>query len=108
MDVAISQLPEPFLQFGGTELFSDPKRGLVDGGPFSLRYEGGHLKELRLGIVGPAEAVDAGLKWFDRCRKTILSSKENRQRYPDFPGFEAESTCTTRDGTQRRVVQSVR
>jgi hypothetical protein len=86
VDVRTIELPEPLLEFGSGELNTDPKRGLQDSGPFSLRYKS--QPTVRLGIVGPEDAVTAALRWFERTQSRLPTLMKNRQRYPDWPGFE--------------------
>lgn len=89
LEIAVMQLAEPKLEFGNGFVHSDPKVGLANGGPFSLRYYGAHPEGVRIGIVGPAHDVAVARAWFERCQHRILSAKENRRRFPDFPGFRA-------------------
>lgn len=87
ISLRVVQLPEPQLEFGSGATREDPKHGLTAAGPFSLRYRGGQ-PFVRLGIVGPDDAVAEAVTWFERCRSTLLSENKNRQRHPDWPGFE--------------------
>ena len=68
--------------------FCEPKAGLIESGPFSLRYGNDFPGSVRLGFVGPAQLLEAGHRWFERCQQGILAGKSNRQRHPDFPPFE--------------------
>jgi len=86
VEVRTLELPEPLLEFGGRELHTDPKRGLQESGPFSLRYKS--QPAVRLGIVGPEDAVTEALRWFERTQTRLPTQMKNRQRYPDWPGFE--------------------
>jgi hypothetical protein len=87
LEIAVKQLPEPVLEFGGPLDSEDPKKGLIAAGPFSLRFGTAHKHRVRLGLVGPAEILDRGRRWFERCRRTITSGSSNPSLYPDFPGF---------------------
>lgn len=80
------ELPEPALEFGDHALHTDPKRGLQESGPFSLRYKS--QPAVRLGIVGPDDAITEALRWFERTQSRLPTTMKNRQRYPDWPGFE--------------------
>lgn len=87
--VRVVELPEPSLEFGGGVTHADPKAGLVAGGPYSLRYQSGQPPAVRLGFVGPTQMLPVATTWFREMEHRILSQKKNRQRYPDFPGFNA-------------------
>lgn len=82
------ELPEPELEFGGGATHQDPKHGLRESGPFSLRYKS-QPPVVRLGIVGPVDAIAEATAWFERCQGRILSGNKNRQRFPEWPGFQA-------------------
>ncbi len=84
----VIRVPEPQVEFFGPTPHADPKVGLRDSGPFSLRYGDNAPGAVRLGIVGPRIMIDATRRWFERCQSRILSTKTNRERFPDFPGFE--------------------
>ena len=84
----VSVLPEPYLEFGDGSHHHEPKTGLVESGPLSLRYGNEIPGSVRLGFVGPAELIDNGHRWFQRCQQGILAGKSNRRRHPDFPPFE--------------------
>ncbi len=89
INIQITELSEPLLEFAGARPYADPKVGLVREGPLSLRYVGGQPQQVRVGLVGPPEAIESATRWFDRCQHRILSTKTNRQRFPDYPGFNA-------------------
>ena len=84
----VSVLPEPYLEFGDGSHHHQPRTGLLESGPFSLRYGNDIPGSVRLGFVGPAELIDNGHHWFERCQKGILAAKANRRRHADFPSFE--------------------
>lgn len=88
LHIDVVRLQEPMLEFGGVPPRSDPKVGLRESGPFSLRFDGGQPGEVRLGVVGPQAMVEATHRWFARCQGRILSPMSNRERFPDFPGFQ--------------------
>ena len=75
--IDVTRIPEPRAEFSGPTLRADPKVGLRESGPFSLRYGDDQPGAVRLGIVGPAEMVEGTRRWFERCQKRILSAKKN-------------------------------
>lgn len=88
ISMKVSVLPEPYLEFGDGNRSHDPKTGLIESGPFSLRYGNDIPGSVRLGFIGPSQMVEAGHKWFQRCQNGILTEKSNRRRHPDFPPFD--------------------
>lgn len=87
MNIEITELPSPLLEFGSPGEFTEPKIGLTQAGPFDLRFGAAHKSNVKIGLVGPAEMIDKALKWYERCQKPILSDMENLAQYPFFPGF---------------------
>ena len=94
LGIEVLDLPAPRLEFGGGGEFSDPKVGLTHDGPFSLRFGSAHTDHVRLGLVGPPEALAQGVAWFTRCQQPISSGNANQVTYPDFPGFGAVFRAT--------------
>jgi hypothetical protein len=88
LNVQLTKLTVPELEFAGSGYFRDPRRGLIDAGPFDLRYGASHRTQLRLAIVGTPEMIDLGLNWFERCKQAIASSSESGSN-THYPGFEA-------------------
>lgn len=88
IDLTVTVLNEPGLEFSNGTLHQEPKVGLMQSGPYSLRYGTDFPSSVRLGFVGPPEMIESGRNWFERCRAGILSGKANRRRHPDFPPFE--------------------
>ena len=87
VDIRITEIPPPELEFGGPGTFSDPKVGLVQAGPFDGRFGGGRVQQVRIGLVGPPDVVARARRWFKRCQSRIASTMENKAQYPDYPGF---------------------
>jgi len=86
----LARLPEPDLEFGGSAYFRDPRRGLLDAGPFDLRFGSAHRSQIRLAVVGSSEMVDLALAWFARCMKPIPSTQpEDSRQSPPYEGFQA-------------------
>ena len=86
MKLQISRLPLPELEFAGPGYFSEPRRGLVEGGPFDLRFGSAHRAQVRLALVGPQESIVHALEWFRRCQNRI-PSRDKSLASQDFPGF---------------------
>jgi hypothetical protein len=77
--------PEPLLEFGGNGRHVDVRFGLMDFGP--VDFATNQTKEIRLGIVGSAQAVGKLGDWLGRC-ETGIAAKNSRQPnlFPGFPG----------------------
>ncbi len=88
IELDIWNLPPPILEFGESGESTDPKTGLEQSGPFSLRFGEAHKKTVRLGLVGPRHMLDEAERWFRRCLDWIPSHNDNQSMYPDYPGFE--------------------
>jgi hypothetical protein len=78
-------IPEPALMFAGGKLDKHPLRGLIDHGPFGLKY--GTPSSLRLALLAPKANV--------RQLRGLISeltggakTKDVPAYYPDYPGFE--------------------
>jgi hypothetical protein len=88
MKLQIARLAVPELEFGGAGYFQDPRLGLSQAGPFDIRFGAAHKTQIRVAVVGPAEAHGTVAAWLQRCRSEIppvdLASK-----LLAFPGFEA-------------------
>lgn len=92
INVRIKKLETPILQFGGAGEFSDPKIGLINAGPFDLRFGQSRKSEIRVGILGEPQEIRNAKNWIARCKKEIQSEK-NQNLYPDFPGFKKVFHC---------------
>lgn len=86
--IDILNIEEPFLEFGLRGEHRDPKVGLREFGPLSLRFGTAHQHEVRVGLVGPRTMLERAWNWFERCQSHISSGSDNQARYPDFPGFQ--------------------
>lgn len=81
-----SVVPEPELRFAGQGLGKHPLMGLIQHGPYGLRY--GSPNALRLALLAPARDLGKlrGLvAEFERPAKP----KEATNYYPEYPGFSA-------------------
>lgn len=88
MKLELIELKTPTLEFGGVGNFSDPKQGLVNAGPFDLRFGVAHLKEIRIGLIGTTPMMNKAISWLNKCNSMIPSTMKNTSQYPNFDGFE--------------------
>lgn len=90
LEFQLARLPDAELEFGGSAYFRNPRRGLLEAGPFDLRFGSAHRAQVRLAIVGSSEMVDHALAWFERCRKPIADPTSEGDSAPiPFQGFKA-------------------
>jgi hypothetical protein len=89
IDLSILELKPPRLQFGGASAHSDPKVGLVEAGPFDLRFGSARKDHVHVGIIGPADQVAAARRWVERCSGEIPVLGEPTLLKRPFPGFQA-------------------
>jgi hypothetical protein len=87
IDLSIQELAPPRLQFGGASAHSDPKAGLVAAGPFDLRFGSARKDRVHVGLVGPAEQLDAARRWLTRCAEEIPALGDPNPLRKPFPGF---------------------
>jgi hypothetical protein len=87
LNLRVEHHDDPPLEFGEGEA-ATPKEGLATFGPYSLRLGAAHRSEVRLGIVGTRESVEATNRMLDRIERGALSENANQALFPDFPGFE--------------------
>ncbi len=87
LTIDILELDEPSLEFGLGGENIDPKVGLREAGPLSLRFGPAHREHVRVGLVGPQVMLDHARRWFARCQGYISSESNNQALHPNFPGF---------------------
>lgn len=85
LSLQISRLGVPELEFAGSGYFSNPRRGLIEAGPFDLRFGSAHRAQIRLAIVGTADLVELALAWFDRCRRPIRFESRDKRLLMQLP-----------------------
>lgn len=83
---AYAVTPEPELLFHGGNKDRHPLRGLIDHGPFSLRF--GAPSVVRFAVVAP-QAEMARVDGLIRELRSSAMPKEAPAYYPEYPGFEA-------------------
>ena len=82
-------LPEPSLSFAAKQQCEDPRTGLTAFGPYS-KTEATRRQQIRLGIVGPAEAIDRAVGFLSRLAQRIEpGSKTDAVLHPAFPGINS-------------------
>jgi hypothetical protein len=87
--VRIKYLPDvPLVLAGRTRAF-DPKRGLIQFGPFGLNEPGRHPATIDVGVVGTSATVDGATSWLRRCESEIPSADG-----VPFPGLHAALRTT--------------
>jgi hypothetical protein len=87
IELSITELLPPRLQFGGASIHSDPKVGLREAGPFDLRFGSARKDHVHVGIIGPADHVVAARTWLERCSHEIPVLGEPSLLKKPFPGF---------------------
>ncbi len=94
MLIDVIDLQSPILEFGDDAGYTDPRIGLTNSGPFSLRFGKAHQSQIRLGLVGPTEMLKVARQWYGRCQKRLFTGKVDNPMYVDFPGFEDAFQCS--------------
>jgi len=94
LTIDVLHLDEPVLEFGPSGEHIDPKVGLRESGPLSLRFGPAHREHVRVGLVGPRAALDRARRWFERCQGYIASGSANQTLHPDFPSFQVAFRAT--------------
>lgn len=79
-------LPEPELVFAGGRTNKHPLRGLIEHGPYGLKF--GAPLQLRFAVVAPRSNMDK-LTTVVRELKGQAHVREAKNYYPEYPGFEA-------------------
>ncbi|MFM0348219.1 argonaute/piwi family protein [Paraburkholderia sp. RL17-347-BIC-D] len=86
LKLQIARLPVPELEFAGSAYFSNPRRGLIEAGPFDMRFGSAHRAQVRIAIVAPRNMVPDAIAWFNRCSNAIEPENPdgNVERFPGF------------------------
>jgi hypothetical protein len=86
-ELALNLVAEPPLVFANRQLCEDPKTGLSAFGPYS-KTDATRRTVIRVGVVGPAEAIDKALQLIQRMGASIpFSEKLDAMLHPGFPGI---------------------
>lgn len=89
LNLSITELAAPRLQFGGAIVNRDPKSGLIAAGPFDLRFGSARKATIHVGVIGPDDQIQSALSWLDRCSSDLPVFGEQNLLNRPFPGFEA-------------------
>jgi len=82
-------LVEPSLSFASKQQCVDPRTGLAAFGPYGKTQASGR-HEIRLGIVGPAEAIDRAMQFFSGISARVEPApKTDAILHPAFPGINS-------------------
>lgn len=84
----LKEFEPPLLEFGGPGMFTDPREGLREGGPFDMRFGAARSERVNIGLIGCDEMVARTLDWLKRT-EGHLPADPGVASYPAFPGFEA-------------------
>lgn len=84
----LKEFDAPLLEFGGPGIFTDPREGLREGGPFDMRFGAARNERVNVGLIGCDVMVSRTLEWLKRT-EGYLPADTGTAAYPAFPGFEA-------------------
>lgn len=85
--LSIAELPPPRLQFGGASATTDPKVGLLQAGPFDLRFGSARGSRIHVGIIGVPAQVEGTRRWLERTESGLLAVGDSSLLNRPFPGF---------------------
>jgi hypothetical protein len=88
IDLKIIEVHQPLLEFGSPGQYYDPKNGLINSGPFDLRFGTAKKRTLQVGIVGTNEMIHRTHDWLNRISHEILPTL-NQPYNILFPGFKS-------------------
>src|ERR1700676_3726198 len=96
------QLQEPDLMFGGDHRCVDPRTGLAAFGPYAVtRLE--ETRQVRVGIVGTAEAIDKTLLLLTEMSHAIeQGANVDCVQNPSFPGMNSQAPFRIHILTQKQ------
>lgn len=85
-------LGEPQLVFGDGREDIDPKLGISRFGPKSWRPERRHPSSLRVGFIGPPEAIETAQRWLEKSAAGVHGDQD----HPEFPGCMSDRGFMTK------------
>lgn len=91
MTLRLQVLQEPTLEFAEGQTGVDPRQAMRKSGAFMRPT--GRVEPIQLGLVCPAEEVQAIRNWFAVMRGLIMGEESNASRFRDFPGTEKVFGC---------------
>jgi len=87
IELSISELSPPRLQFGGATTSSDPKVGLIQAGPFDMRFGSARSEHIHIGIIGIPSQIEKTVRWLERSEAGLPAVGEANLLNRPFPGF---------------------
>ncbi len=98
--LACSLIPEPQLLFGDRQPCEDPRIGLTAYGPYS-KTDVTRRAVVRIGIVGPSEAIDRATHLIEQMASPIPHhAKNDAMLHPGFPGINDQDPFQVQFVTQ--------
>ena len=85
-------LGEPLLVFADGREDVDPKLGISRFGPKSWRPERRHPSSLRVGFIGPPDAIEVAQRWLEKSAAGIHGDED----HPEFSGCMADRGFMTK------------
>jgi hypothetical protein len=82
LKIKIECLPEPNVLFAGDQVGVEPRRLMANVGA----ADSGAPRDIRIGLVGPAEEVQLARRWLPRLNTVAIAREKNARRYRDWPG----------------------
>jgi hypothetical protein len=79
-------LEEPPLQFADVREHIDPKLGISRFGPKSYKPQKRHPLNVRVGLIGSAETIDATQEWLETTTEGVEGDIDRLE----FPGFQSD------------------
>lgn len=102
----IEHIQEPELEFG-TGRHVDIRFGLMSHGPVDYARSLAP-RQIRLGLVGTTQTLEAVTTWLARCRDGIPAKKSNQPNlFPRFPGFGIDSCFHASLETEPRLQRTI-
>lgn len=86
-------IDEPWLTFGDSKRYTDPKKGLLAYGPCLYENRRVISSAIRLGIVGSRETINLAQQWIEKLEGEIPGKKEDDLLFQSFPGFTKIFGC---------------
>jgi len=88
IDLRILEVQQPQLEFGSPGQYFDPKHGLLNSGPFDLRFGTAKKKNIQIGIVGTTDMINKAKNWIERISNEVGPTVQQPYNIV-FPGFDS-------------------
>ncbi|GAA4345527.1 argonaute/piwi family protein [Microbacterium rhizosphaerae] len=86
----LALIDEPDLEFANGSRHTDPRHGISFYGPADLNSSG--PRTIRVGIIGPKDAIEGVKKWLDKSRSPIAAKRSHLTGlFMAFPGFDTNT-----------------